>query len=198
MLQFDEEKHQYSDGGIIIPSVTYLLEKYNMTDYGDVLPHILEHGRQLGSVVHRVTELHDKRTLDYSTIDPEALVYLPAWVNFLKVSALEITHIEPRLYSKAYGFAGTPDRIGVLKGKTCVIDIKTPKAFHRATGPQTAGYKILAREVLGIRIQKRYGVLLSNNGIFRIFPCDSNLDESAFLACLTLERWINNGKVKNV
>ena len=195
MLTFKADPHEYRYKGAKVPHITGLLTKYGLTDYDAVPPHILEEAKILGSIVHRVTELYDKNTLDFATIRPDALPFLTAWIRFLRESEFEITHIEPRLYSHRYGFAGTPDRIGIHKGKKTIIEIKTPKTWHRATGPQTAGQAILIREQLGIKIQKRYAIKLSEDGSFKVYPCTDRLDEPVFLASITLEKWEKNGRI---
>lgn len=193
-FKFDEEKHLYSYNGIDVPGITYLLEKYDLTGYSDIPPHILEPARILGSVVHKTTELFDNGTLKWSTVDPIVMPYIEAWINFRTTTSFKPVSIEPRLYSAKYGFAGTPDRAGELNGKMSAVEIKTTKDYHRAMGVQTSAQKILLDENFGLNIKKRYVIVLKENGTWYPENCKDYRDESVFLSCLAIEKWKRNGR----
>ena len=174
-LKFDSEKHEYTVGGLRLPSVTEILtEVFQTPQYGE------EYHMTRGSYVHLATELYDQGKLDESTVDDTIRPYFEAWKKFRAETGFVPEEIELRLYSETLRFAGTLDRIGTLGTHKILLDIKTGSGFGLARY-QTAGYEILRGQKM-----KRYGVLLTAEGNYKIQPFTEKTDRNVFLSSLTV------------
>lgn len=149
-IEFNAERHEYKTNGVIVPSVTQILQAEGLSDFSAVPKDRLEYSLALGSAVHRGAELHELGTLDETTVDPEVKLRLDQWLLFLDHSkakeffADKKRHVEIMLASKI-GFAGTLDRLYVGAKAAIIVDIKT--GIETPAAPiQTAGYSILALE----------------------------------------------------
>lgn len=68
-----------------------------------------------------------------------------AYEAWARSSKLEITHTEILMQSEKYRFGGTPDAIGMLDGKRCLLDWKTGSVYMDAL-LQVAAYRMLWEE----------------------------------------------------
>lgn len=188
-LTFDAIKHEYRLNGVIIPSVTQVLEGSGLyPDFSLINPDALEWKRNLGTQVHAATALDDQDNL--GEYDPQIEGYLNAWRRFRRECGFRPVHIEQRTFHKKYLYAGTLDRIGVMDGKNVLVDIKTGVVDLMAVGPQTAAYC----EAWGLHTKGRYAVKLNDEGTYKLSHCNDRMDFSIFLNCLNLWRWKENHK----
>lgn len=193
VLQFDDATHSYTLGGVLLPSVTHILDDV-LQEYNGIDPDTLRRAQERGTAVHKACELHDLDDLDYESIDDMLAPYLGAYIRFLGDVPGEIVAIEKRVHSEKYGYAGTLDRIFAPKRKKrrWLIDLKTPTQIRRTVGPQTAAYEQAAREV-GLLDQKerieRFALQLRDDGNYRLVPCESPADFSVFLSALTIHKF---------
>lgn len=190
-LSFDEATHTYTVGGRVVPSVTQILE---VVDRGlwRVRPEVLEAARQLGTAVHKTTELYDTDDLDESSVAPQVAPYLAAWKKFRAETGFVPAAIELRLHHPVYGYCGTLDRTGVLRDRLALIDIKSGSSWP-SHGPQTAAYAEAFSAQEGERVEDRFACYLREDGSYRLVPHTEKADWSVFLACLTIHRF-NKGK----
>lgn len=181
-LIFNEQEHRYSYNGVEIPSVTRIL-----CDMGFVnATWFTDYSRERGSLVHKIIKWHCQGVLDEDTIDPVLRPYFDAWLKFEAESHFISESVEIPLYNEAYGFAGTPDHIGLLNGVRSVIDAKTG-VLTPATALQVAGYEILSGERL-----KRFGLQLTDQGNYRLTEFKDRQDRTVFLSALSCWHWIRN------
>lgn len=185
-LLFDPVEHAYTVAGRRVPSVTQVLAP--LIDYSKVPPDTLERARQLGSAVHRMTELYDLDDLDMDSLSDELRPYLTAWMKFRADTGFVPETIEKRLHHPALGFAGTPDRSGLINGKRSVIDIKKMLTLGPVIGIQLAAYSELFSKN-GTTIEARYGLGLRADGTYRLVPYTDKGDWPVFLSLLTLRNW---------
>lgn len=190
VLHFDEASHTYTLGGIVRPSVTQVLGKLH--SFGMVPKEVLEAACQRGTYVHLLCQFHDEQDLDPASIG-EYAGYLDAWIKFSRDCDVKWDRIEHCMYSKRYGFAGTPDRRGWLKGRPYAsVDIKTGKSLHRVCGMQGAAYRQLAAEEDPQWLTaRRATVQLAADGSYKFLPWDSPTDWPAFLSLVNLTNWVN-------
>lgn len=66
-----------------------------------------------------------------------------AWAS---MSRLEVLHQELPLVSEVHRFAGTPDAIGLVNGKLCLVDWKTSNGVYSDYLLQLAAYRLLWEE----------------------------------------------------
>ena len=128
-IDFDPEKHEYSVGGVKVPSVSEILAPLSADRYDGLSPWMLKAAAERGTAVHEATEM-----MDYGIepeTDPEIEPYLLAYQTFLLEHDVEWEMIEKIVYYKRIPqdeiplFAGTVDRFGKVDGKYAVVDIKT-------------------------------------------------------------------------
>ena len=191
VFTFDSDSHRYELNGKELPSVTQVLREAGLIDeqwYNDF-------SRDRGSVVHLATEFLDDDQLDEDSVDERIKPYLDAYRQFKIDSGFEPLPIvdqvtgcevisEAHRFQPKYGYAGTIDRIGMLKsGRKAVIDIKTGAA-HATHRLQLAAYQALldkpgeyARLVVGLKKDGKYSVTE-----FKL--TDYPVDFGVFAACL--------------
>ncbi len=185
-LQFDEAAHVYRWDGIVVPSVTQILAPLN--DFSMVNPALLAYKRDLGTAVHRATELHDLGDLDEDSVHESIRPYLDAWMRFRREKPFRIVGLEHRVFHEVHRYAGTYDRLVELDGKLCIFDIKTG-AMYPSYGPQTAAYKNAVEHQTGKRVQGRYTVELRDDGTYRLHAMTDPEDWPTFLGCLAIHRF---------
>lgn len=66
--------------------------------------------------------------------------------RWAEMSNLEIIEQEMQLVSERYGFGGTPDAIGKVDGKLCLVDWKTSNGVFSDYLLQLAAYRVLWEE----------------------------------------------------
>lgn len=195
MLSFDANTHTYKLNGVPVPAVTRVLEP--LYDFDPMIGY-LESARRRGVAVHLETERHDRAAANiisgvWDPEGPSSLVapYLKAWQKFLSDTDFEIHDIELQVWSARHRYAGTLDRIGVLNGRRCVIDIKTTAQIKPVMGVQLAAYQAALNESLMKNTQYPYRFVcqLKPDGTYRLQEFREKSDFSVFLALLQIHNW---------
>jgi hypothetical protein len=185
-LKFDAAAHRYTLGGKILPSVTQVLQL--LDQFEDVPPAVLEEARRRGEHVHAVTELDDRGELDEASVNHALAPYLEAWRRFRRDSGFVPTRIEDRVVHRHLGYAGTLDRLGTLRGRPALVDIKSGLK-PKSVGAQTAAYLEAWMLNSGARRRPvRYCVQLNPDG-YRLHVLDDPADWPLFISCLNLHNW---------
>jgi len=166
-LTFDPVPHEYRWDGQVVPSVTQILEP--ISGYGDIPERILRVAAERGSIIHRITELHDYGTL--GEYDEQYQPYLDAWKTFLLSTNAEIELVELLMYHDKIKYAGTLDRIIRVKGKRILLDLKSTYKLMPAVGPQTAAYAQVFNHLNpDDPVKERWCVRLVKDGSFDLQP----------------------------
>ena len=170
---FDEATHTYTLDGVVIPSVTEICAPITCGKYPPV--GVVQQAAARGTRVHELCALYDMDALP-DEIEAELVGYVKAWAAFCRDYKPVWRHIELPLYGEidpGQPFAGTLDRIGVIDGRTRVVDIKTTASLDRpakvALCEQIGGYECLA-DLNGIDVSfgAGMGVQLFANGNYRV------------------------------
>jgi len=181
-LQFNPESHVYTLDGKTLPSVTTIIKEAGLID----TTWFTDGAATRGTYVHQATELLDRDDLDETSLDPALVPYVDAYKRFKADTGFYISGIEKRIHNATYGYAGTLDRVGKFPGDSIesIIDIKTgkPEKWH---GLQLAAYRLC----LGNELRKRFGLYLSDSGIYRLERYTDRQDIQVFLACLTIYKF---------
>jgi hypothetical protein len=199
MLTFDEATHTYRVNGSIVPSVTQVIP----SDYSHVHPRVLEKARQRGHAVHKATELYDKGTLDFATLDPQIEPYLVAWDKFKLDYEFESDpyDVERRVYHPVDRYACTGDRPRCyIRPPGCghdkrlaVVEVKSIAKMDLNVGLQTAGQQRAENyraRAMGIpETVDRWGVQLKSDGTYRAHHYEDKRHERVFLAYLLTVQW---------
>lgn len=130
-FRFDPERHEFSKGDQIIPSVTQVLARAGLCDFSFVEEDVRLHAMDRGRSVHWMLQLEDEGLLDYRRVPRALRPYREAYKTWKQRSEFHVIGIEERFVSP-HGFAGIIDRTGsfpattmYLAGTTAVIDFKT-------------------------------------------------------------------------
>lgn len=192
MLTFDEGTHTYRWNGRTVPGVTSVLAP--ISGYDKVPRNVLELASQRGKAVHMACQLDDEGALDEAELDPVLVPYLAAWRAFSADHGVAWTSIEKAGYHPTLGYAGTPDRVGKVVGRSSVVDIKTTYELMPPVGPQLAAYAHLTDANLGQGLQ-RLGVQLRADGSYHVQKYTDPMDWPLFASLLTLRNWCAINKV---
>ena len=184
MLTFDQEKHEYRVDGVVIPSVTQIINSVAGERWDNIDSEALEYASQRGTAVHLITELHDLGTLDESSVDPTLRGYYNAYLAFLADVKPQWELVEQKAFSERPRYAGTVDRVGIVNGKKAVLDIKTG-VKSKYTGLQLSAYA----HMIGEKQARRYGLYLSEDGKYSLVPYTNQNDWNIFLSALNIHNF---------
>lgn len=182
-VTFQKEGHLYfNDSGIKVPSVSSILEHFGLSDFSCVDSGVLKAAQDFGTNVHETTAMYDLGTL--GSCDPEVEKRLDQWIKFKEdYGIMDFDIIEQPLYSRIWGFAGTPDRVK----KDILPDIKTG-AKTVAHKIQTAFYKILIEENYRIKIRKRMSVYLTGKA-YKVHQHKDRTDINTAKSLISIYNW---------
>lgn len=183
MLTFNEERHEYKLNGVIIPSVTQVLEGVGLSDISKIPTDILERSRRFGTFLHKTIEYHCKQTLDLIDLDVSLKSSLDGWINFCKDYKYKMKNVEHRGASETYRFGYTIDQMGKYKDGDILIDIKSGIAqpSHKY---QMGGYAIA--EGKNIHVGLLYLNPIFPRGYKFILIKNNKREQAVFLSALTI------------
>lgn len=190
MLTFDPDSHVYRLSGDVVPNVTSILRPLGGYEWVDA--EVLERKGEIGRAVHLATQLDDGGVLDDSSVSDLLRPYLDAWRKFRREVPCEWQAIESPLYHPLLTYAGTPDRIGTVRGLPAILDVKTTAQLSPITGVQLAAYRELAyvnRDTDEPASRLRYAVQLKPNGTYVLQQYSSSDDWPCFLGLLSVANW---------
>lgn len=132
MIEFIEEEHIYLIGGIIVPSVTQILQKLFPKKYARVPIETLNKKANYGTQLHKYIEIIEKKK------PKKPLAYIKRYYDlniyheeslrqYLKIKEkyhIEVLESEKIVYYEDK-YAGTLDIKALVNGKLAIIDIKT-------------------------------------------------------------------------
>lgn len=194
-LLFDETTHTYRYDGKLVPGVTSVLEGVGLSDFSMVPPDILAQAKEFGNEVHRITEKLDRNEDIPTGISEASGLYLCHYIKFLNDFEVEIVEIERRVFCEKYLYAGTLDRIAVLKklsDQPVLFDIKTgQKSISHQV--QTAAYEYAYKTDKRQKMD-RYTLYLSEDGYKLSEAHTSRKDFDVFLSALSVYNFKRSSK----
>lgn len=185
-FDFDEVTHTYRIRGVVVPSVTQVLQGAGLVDW----TYASEWARERGSLVHKAIALELAGGLDWDSVDESFHPYISAELQVIKDLDLEVIDSELRLFSPTYGTAGTLDRVvrSRQSGDLWLWDTKTGPVVP-AYGLQTAAYSEMYHEMTGQRVKRRYGLRVNADGTYELIPFTDRQDIVNFHAALRVVQW---------
>jgi hypothetical protein len=204
-LAFEPATHTYELDGVIVPSVTGILQASDLIDFSSVPPSVLDRARLRGSAVHQAIHYYNERDLDVDRFClefPAFGPYLRAWIAFTEQRKFVPKLNEHRVASRVHQVAGTIDCLGVLDGHGALLDFATGRPEDVSKDLQTAGYHLLAREwasedpelhkffVLHGLVLRRYAVALKRDGSFSVHAYADPSDARTFIVLVEAQRII--------
>jgi hypothetical protein len=196
LFHFDEAQHIYRDGnGVVIPSTTQVLKSAGLISFDHINQRVLEYKRQLGTVVHKVTEMWENgANLDEFEIPQEVWPYFEGYRNFIEDCQFKPRLVEYRQVAACHGmrWGMCTDRVGMINGVDHIIELKCGAA-HPAHGVQLASYDM---GINGKQKFQRASVQLGPDFPrgYKLFPWDDTADYQVWLSALACTIWKLNRK----
>lgn len=161
-LSFEDSTHTYSVNGIVIPSVSEIMEPLNAKKYEGITAQTLNKAANKGTSVHNAIENYIKFGID--DVLPEHRGYFDGFIDWWNEKKPAIVASELRLYHKLMLYGGTLDILSIIDGKLTLTDVKTTYTISDMTcRVQLEAYsQILAS--LGIYIEKKEILHLTPEG----------------------------------
>lgn len=182
-LVFDEENHKYYFNENPVISVTTVLKEAGLinSDF------FTEQSRNRGIAVHHGVFLDINNQLDKSSLHPLIEGYMEAWFSFVRDTGfIAFKHLcERRMYQPNYQYAGTPDLVGMLNGRSILIDIKTGDS--KTAKYQTAAYRQF-NELFTLKPDRAHLRLFNSGKYSLVHHHDHLLDFEFFLDALNKVR----------
>lgn len=201
-VNFDESTHTYTVNGRALPSVTQICRFANIDIAANSKPWLKELGAARGTAVHEATMLMDYGEDIPDDFPTEWFGYLNAYRRFLNDLSPSFELIETPLADVIHGYAGTPDRYGIINGKKTVLDIKTnTKLNHFYCAAQLDGYTDLLK-ANGYEVESRLCLHLDKGGTYELFEMPfSNIENCVFVnffSMLCMHNALNNYKGEKI
>lgn len=199
-LTFDEQRHEYTIDGTVLPSVTTIIQPIRFIKHGGAVDSYARMmAAERGTRVHEACLAYD---FDPSIeLDADILPYVEAYATFKRdYGVTDWMHYELPLGNLLIGYAGTVDRIGIIDGEITVVDLKSGASVDKhMLQAQLSAYALLARScnivIAPLPSIKLIGLQLRNDGKYTVRPCE--YDTRIFFACLNLrQRIIGGGKAE--
>lgn len=169
IVEFIEESHIYVYEGVMIPSVSAIMNPMSLQKYATISKARLQNAAFRGTKVHKAVEVFEKYGL--ATHDKEIKPYLMAYRIAKKLHNFEVLDNEKRLTNGRY--AGTLDMIAKLDGKLVIIDLKATSVInYDLLEVQLAAYYELC-QFNNIKIDETY-VLHLKPGSFKFLKIEPN------------------------
>lgn len=191
-----DDRHRYFYKGKQVPGVSEILDAERFVDLSFVPDDVLDDANNFGHATHHALYLEDRKELDWSTLDLHLIPYVEAWKKFCEdlkfVPNIELA--EQMMYSKRWGFAGTPDKPGKMKLRNAIIDIKTANVKQKATALQLGGYQTLVEEYTKKPYTVKGAVYLYETGKYSWVKFPDPNDKHVFIGAVSNYHW----KKKNI
>jgi len=162
---FDPEQHVYTIDGIVVPSVTQVLEEEKFIDFSRVPSGTLEEAQRRGTYVHTVLHYYLEGDFDIDDCDPRHRGYVDSALEYLATARLKALRgpdgvaraVEYRFWDPDRRFAGTMDYLAWDPDEVLAItDWKTGEPSDVAAPLQTAAYEYGVRKFLLPELLPRY------------------------------------------
>ena len=182
-IAFNEERHEYSVDGVVVPSVTQILKPLTVDTVEKAKPWLRDIAADRGTRIHQATML-----MDYGEeveADHDIVGYLKAYQRFLDDYNPKWEGIETLVYHDGLRYAGTIDRYGLIDGEKVVLDIKTGSYNKHIMSAQLGAYVSALRKFNGFAAANAYDLMLSKYGTYQLKPID-HLSAALFADCLSI------------
>jgi hypothetical protein len=111
--------------------------------------------------------------------------------QFCRDTGFEVIYSECAVYDDTLEIAGMLDLIGIMRkngGIMALVDMKSGKV-PPSVGPQTAAYKYMAERNLGIKIDKRFSLLLRGDKPYQLRELTDSRDWAVFQSMCNVYFW---------
>lgn len=122
-LEFEEISHTYKLEGVVIPSVSRIMEILRKEYYGGISERTLEKAANKGSIVHNGIENWIKYDID--DIPAEHRGYFNGFLEWWDERKPTVIASELKVFHKLLRYGGTLDLLCYIDGKLVLIDYKS-------------------------------------------------------------------------
>lgn len=185
-LEFEEETHTYRLDGILIPSVSAIMEPLSRVKYTGISESTLKRAANKGTAVHNAIENWLKFGIE--DVSAEHQGYFEGFKQWKSAVSPEIIGSEIHLCHRLMRYGGTADLLAYIENDLVLVDIKTTYTISDMTcGVQLEAYA-QALSSMGVGIQRKIILHLKRDGKFdvREYPAPD------------AERWRVFGALKTV
>ena len=167
-IVFNEEKHEYSVNGIIMPCVSDFINRVvKEIKQKQNPPWFMQRAMDKGTASHKAIELLNSGCLDETTLDPQITGYVESYKKFKIVHYHKSILREFRTFDSERRVCGSIDDIGYIDGVLKTADYKTGKYYDYYKW-QLTGYYLMAKTV---------GLPICGSSVIQLFEDGSEAKE---------------------
>ncbi len=161
-LKFDDEHHIYRLDGVIIPSVSNIMEPLSEAKYAGISERTLAKAAEKGTSVHNSIENFIKFGIE--DVNPEHRGFFDGFLKWWEKDQPVLVGSECRVYHRILQYGGTVDLLAYIRGKLTLVDFKSTYALSDMTcGVQLEAYaQALASH--GIHVEQKKILQLKKDG----------------------------------
>ncbi len=161
-LTFDAPTHTYKLDGLVIPSVSTIMEPLKVELYKGICDSTLKDAADKGTIVHNVIENWIK--FGINDTPHEYRGYFDGFLEFWNKNEPHVIGSELRIYHKLLRYGGTIDLLAYIEDKLTLIDFKSTYTVSDMTcGVQLEAYaQALASH--NIKVERKMILQLKKDG----------------------------------
>jgi hypothetical protein len=161
-LSFESTEHIYKLNGLVIPSVSTIMEPLNSAKYANISSSVLSNAADKGTAVHDSIENYIKFGVEDVPIEHKG--YFDGFLEWWKDNKPELVGSEIRIYHRLLRYGGTCDLLAYIDGKLTLVDYKTTYVISDMTcGVQLEAYA-QALSSHGIKVEQKLILPLKKEG----------------------------------
>ena len=182
-LEFQEEGHIYTVGGIRVPSVSEVTSCLSRMAYGEAPSEAMAIAADRGTAVHKATQELDEA--GECTVTGDLSPFLEAYNKFLEDKKPKWDFIEFAV-NNGMQYAGTLDRYGLLNNAHAIVDIKTTSSITRSVKALYTAAQNLYRMAIEdwLPVDKIYILQLKRDATYRLVELP--IEDGLANACLAI------------
>lgn len=193
---FDESSHCYMYGGVLVPSVTQALKAAGLISFEGIPFRVLEHKKNLGSLVHKATELFDNgEDLSDFEIPQECGPYVEGWANFRSDCGFQPELVEHQQIGEMHGmrYGMKLDALGDIYGVPHIIEKKCGSSESPVWGIQMVAYAVGIKRPAIARAAVQLGPQFPRK--YKVFEYTDKSDVQVWASALALTLWMQNNRI---
>ena len=158
-IEYVDSAHLYLADGVIIPSVTQIIEKLFPATYENVPPDVLKKAAEFGTKIHETVAWWHGRA-EAPKLGPLELEILNGYKKIERENKIEVSQMEKIIHFNGR-YAGRFDMLGWIGGEYSLADIKTTaKVEIDRLKWQLGLYKMAYENMTGEKIKSCYCIWL--------------------------------------
>ena len=194
MIEFLEEPHLYLKDGILVKSVTQILQLIFPDKYKGIDKGTLTKKAQFGTKGHSIIENLDVSDLEQANKDVSKInnkdlqICMKEYLRLVKKHNIFPIEQE-QIVSYKYLYCGTLDMIGQVQGDYCLLDIKFTAELDKEYLSWQLGMYQLAK---GIKYDKCYCIWLPKRELGQLVEIEPKTEKEILDKLEELESYVND------